>query len=67
MLLASLSHLQSLNTPLSQPIWVDGYTSELTGRIQRVDPTTHELRLEVKPSEYERIQFDDVTAVKVVD
>jgi hypothetical protein len=46
-------------------VWADGFTTDYTGRIHRVDP--HELRLETKPGEYERIQFEDVTAVKVVD
>jgi hypothetical protein len=48
-------------------VWYDGFTTDYTGHIQRVDPITHELRLEVKPSEYERIQFGDVCGVKVVD
>ncbi|MFB3160458.1 YolD-like family protein [Neobacillus sp. 179-J 1A1 HS] len=48
-------------------VWSEGFTTDYTARIQRIDPITHELRLEVKPGEYERIQFKDVTAVKVVD
>jgi hypothetical protein len=46
-------------------VWDDGFTADYTGRIHRVDPITHELRIEVKPGEYERIQFGDVIAVKV--
>jgi hypothetical protein len=48
-------------------VWSDGFTMEYTGRLQRVDPITHELRLEVKPGEYERIQFGDVCEVNVVE
>ena len=48
-------------------VWADGFTTEVTGRIQRMDPITHQLRLEVKPGEYERVQFEDVTEVIVVD
>jgi hypothetical protein len=48
-------------------VWDDGFATNYTGRIQLVDPITHELRLETKPGEYERIQFGDVTAVNVVD
>ncbi|WHY02531.1 YolD-like family protein [Neobacillus sp. DY30] len=48
-------------------VWCDGFITDYTGGIQRVEPITHELRLEVNPGEYERIAFDDVTAVKVVD
>jgi hypothetical protein len=48
-------------------VWDDGFTSEITGTINRVDPITHELRVEVKPGEYERVAFEDVCAVVVVD
>jgi hypothetical protein len=48
-------------------VWDDGFTSEITGVINRVDPITHELRIEVKPGEYERVAFEDVTGVVVVD
>jgi hypothetical protein len=47
-------------------MWDDGFTTDYTGRIHRVDPITHELRLEVKPGEYERVALDDVVGVKVV-
>jgi hypothetical protein len=48
-------------------VWSDGFTTEMTGHVQRIDPITHELRLEVKPGEYERIAFEDVCGVTVVD
>ncbi|MGG1677722.1 YolD-like family protein [Neobacillus sp. NRS-1170] len=47
-------------------IWVDGFTKELAGRIHFVDPLTHELRIEVKDVEIERLGFDCVVGVKVV-
>lgn len=48
-------------------VWNDGFTTDYTGRIYRVDPITHELRIEVKPGEYERVAFEDVCAVKVLN
>lgn len=48
-------------------VWSDGFTTEITGAVNRVDPITHELRIEVKPGEYERVAFEDVCAVTVVD
>jgi hypothetical protein len=48
-------------------VWDDGFTTDYTGRIHRVDPITHVLRIETKPGEYERIQFEDVVGVRVVD
>ncbi|MGG3469657.1 YolD-like family protein [Neobacillus pocheonensis] len=48
-------------------IWEDGYTSEITGRIHFVDPLTKELRIEVSDGEFERVAFDSVVGVKVVN
>nr|WP_308315506.1 YolD-like family protein [Bacillus halotolerans] len=46
-------------------VWYDGFTSDITGHIHYVDPITHELRIEVKPGEFERVAFDSVVGVKV--
>jgi YolD-like protein len=63
-----IKYAQEYKKAVRVTVWSDGFTEDYTGHIQRVDPITHEfLRLEVKPGEYERIQFGDVTAVKVVD
>ncbi len=48
-------------------IWDDGFTQDIFGRVHYVDPITHELRIEVKPGELERVLFDSVVGVKVVD
>jgi hypothetical protein len=47
-------------------VWADGFTSEVTGGVHYVDPITKQLRIEVKPGEFERVTFDDVVGVKVV-
>ncbi|MCM3724596.1 YolD-like family protein [Neobacillus cucumis] len=54
------------NHSVKLTIWVDGFTKEMTGRIHFVDPLTHELRIEVKEGEFERVNFDCVVGVKVV-
>ncbi|MBV7507406.1 YolD-like family protein [Bacillus sp. sid0103] len=48
-------------------VWDDGFTSEMTGTINPVDPITHELRIEVEPGVFEPVAFDSVVRVKVVD
>ncbi|WP_374103899.1 YolD-like family protein [Bacillus sp. ISL-7] len=48
-------------------VWDDGFTTDITGNINRIDPITHQLRVEVKPGEYERVAFEDVCGVTVVD
>ena len=62
-----IKYAQQYKHAVRVTVWSDGFTTDYTGRIHRVDPITHELRLEVKPGEYERIVFEDVTAVKVVN
>lgn len=47
-------------------MWSDGFTSDIIGRVHYVDPMTKELRIEVKPGEFERVAFDIVVGVKVV-
>lgn len=48
-------------------VWEEGFTRDIYGRVHSVDPITHELRIEVKPGEFERVVFDSVVGVKVVD
>jgi hypothetical protein len=48
-------------------VWNDGFTRDIDGRVHYVDPITHELRIELKPGEFERVAFDSVVGVKVVD
>ncbi|MDQ1146606.1 hypothetical protein QE429_003433 [Bacillus sp. SORGH_AS 510] len=48
-------------------IWDDGITHEITGRIHCVDLITMQLRVEVWPGDFERIAFEDVVGVIVVE
>jgi hypothetical protein len=48
-------------------VWEDGFTKEMTGQIHKVDPITHQLRVEVKPGEFEPVAFEDVVGVAVLD
>jgi hypothetical protein len=47
-------------------VWDKGFTHDIIGRVHYVDPITHELRIEVKPGEFERVVFDSVVGVKVL-
>ncbi|MEH7343851.1 YolD-like family protein [Bacillus sp. JJ1532] len=48
-------------------VWEDGFTFDITGRVHYVEPITHELRIEVKLGEFERVTFDSIIGVKVVN
>jgi hypothetical protein len=62
-----IAYAMEYRLPVKLSVWADGFTTEMTGNIHRIDPITHKLRVEVKPGEYERVAFADVTAVKVIN
>jgi hypothetical protein len=62
-----IAYAMAYRLPVKLSVWDNGFIADITGHIHRVDPITHELRVEVKTSEYERIAFTDVCAVSVVD
>jgi hypothetical protein len=62
-----IAYATEYNHAVKLTIWDDGFTHEMTGRIHYVDPITHELRIEVKPGEFERVAFDSVVGVKVLN
>ncbi|TWE08765.1 YolD-like protein [Neobacillus bataviensis] len=55
------------NRAVKLTVWDDGITYEKTCRIHYVDPITKHLRIEVKPGGFERISFEGVVGVIVVD
>ena len=48
-------------------VWADGFTTGIIGRINRVGPITKQLRIEMRDGEFERVSFEDVVGVVVVD
>jgi hypothetical protein len=48
-------------------VWSDGFTEVITGKVLYVDPIMKQLRVEVKTGEVERVAFDNVVGVTVVD
>ncbi|MFB3166584.1 YolD-like family protein [Neobacillus sp. 179-C4.2 HS] len=48
-------------------VWEEGFTEDITGKVHYVDLITKQLRFEVKPGEFERVAFDKVVGVAVVD
>ena len=55
------------NHSVKLTVWDDGFTHEITGSVHYLDPITHEVRIEVKPGEFERVTFDSVVGVKVLN
>lgn len=55
------------NHSVKLTVWDNGFSHDIIGRVHFVDPISHELRIEVKPGEFERVVFDNVVGVKVMD
>ncbi|MFC4802030.1 YolD-like family protein [Neobacillus sp. GCM10023253] len=62
-----IAYATEYNHAVKLTVWGDGFNHDITGRVHYVDPITHELRIEVKPREFERVAFDSVVGVKVLN
>ncbi|MDQ0971383.1 hypothetical protein QFZ31_001261 [Neobacillus niacini] len=63
----SIAYAMEYNLPVEIKVWSDGFTETITGRIHYVDPITFQLRIEVKSNEIERIAFEDIVGVMIVE
>jgi hypothetical protein len=55
------------NLPIKAVVWENGFTRDLKGMVHYIDPLTQELRIEIKPGEYERIKFEEIINIVVMD
>ena len=62
-----IAYVKEFKLTVRLSVWADGFTMEIIGHIHRIDPVTHQLRVKLKSGEYERIAFEDVCGVTVVD
>ncbi|WML26269.1 YolD-like family protein [Neobacillus sp. OS1-33] len=60
-----ISYAMEYHLPVLLTIWSDGFMEVITGKVHYVDPITHQLRIETKPGEFERVTFDSVVGVNV--
>jgi hypothetical protein len=62
-----ICYAMEYNLSVKIRIWSNGFISNITGRIHYVDQVTHQLRVELDQGEFQRIDFEDVVNVSVVD
>jgi hypothetical protein len=62
-----ISEAMSFNRPVKVTSWANGFTSEVCGNVHYVDPLTQQLRIEIAPGEFRRVQFADIVGVMVAD
>ncbi|MGF6950839.1 hypothetical protein QF028_003344 [Neobacillus sp. B4I6] len=62
-----IAYATEYNHAVKLTVWDEGFTHDITGRVHYFDPITHELRIEVKPEQFERVTYDIVVGVKVLN
>ncbi|MDR4948130.1 YolD-like family protein [Neobacillus cucumis] len=62
-----IAYATEYNHAVKLTVWDDGFTHDITGRVHYVEPITHKLQIKVKPGEFERVAFDRVVGVKVLN
>ena len=60
-----ICYAMDYNLAVKLKVWKDGFTSEIIGFVHHVDPILHEVHIEIKPGEFERIKFEDIMGVNV--
>ncbi|PKR83892.1 YolD-like family protein [Heyndrickxia camelliae] len=62
-----IAYATEYNHAIKLTVWDDGFTHDITGRVHYVDPITDEVRIEVKPGEFERVTFKSVVEVEILN
>lgn len=62
-----ICYAMEYNLAVKITMWSYDLTDELTGRVHYVDPITHQLSIEMKLGEFERVEFGDIIGVAVID
>jgi hypothetical protein len=62
-----ICHAMENNLRVNLIVWDEGFTKDISGHIHYVDPIRHQLRIQVQPGKFERIEFENVISVTVVD
>jgi hypothetical protein len=62
-----ISEAMADNMPVKVRTWHHGFNSDICGKVHYVDPITQQLRIEVKPGEYERVKMADIISVVIIE
>ncbi|WP_342042598.1 YolD-like family protein [Bacillus sp. OTU2372] len=60
-----ICYAMEYNLAVKLKVWKDGFTTVVVGSVYRVDPISHEVHIEIKLGEFERIKFEDIIGVSV--
>jgi hypothetical protein len=62
-----IAYAMEYNMAVKLSVWNDGFTKAVTGNAHYLDPLTKQLRVEVKTNEFERVEFDKIVGVFLID
>ena len=64
-----IAYATEYNHAVKLTVWDEGFTftHDITGHVHYVDPIKHEMWIEVKMGEFERVTFESVVGVKVLN
>ena len=62
-----ICYAMSSDLTVKLTVWTDGFTIDVVGNVHHVDPISHEINIEIKPGEFERITLEDIIGVTVID
>lgn len=60
-----IAYATEYNQAVKLTVGDGGYTYNITSRVHYINPITRELRIEVKPGEFERVAFASVVRVRI--
>lgn len=62
-----ICYAMEYNLSVKITIWSNGFLSNSIGRIHYVDSISYQLRIELLEGEFQRIDFEDVIGVSVIE
>ncbi|NRD78469.1 YolD-like family protein [Bacillus sp. BRMEA1] len=62
-----IAYAMEHNLKIRIMVWKDGFMENLMGHVHYVDPITNQIRIEVKLGEFNRVAFQDIVQVIVID
>jgi hypothetical protein len=64
---ARVRYAMAYNLTVRLAVWDDGFTSEVAGELHFIDEITKELRVKLADGSVERLRFEALVGVEVID
>lgn len=64
---ARIHYAMAYHLPVKLTVWDDGFTSEVAGELHYIDEITKELRVKLADGSVERLRFETLVGVEVIE